>query len=156
VLLRYKSDGSVDTSFNRIDKLTTAVGTGDCHGEGVTVQDDGKIVVAGYSFNAGGQSCITVLRYRKDGSLDPSFADAGKVTTSIGTNYAIAKSVTMQSDGKIIVAGDSFIDSSNNDFAVVRYNANGTLDTSFNGTGKTTADIGAHELVRSVPKLSDV
>src|SRR5438876_3596981 len=129
-LVRYNSDGSLDTSLNGSGKVTTAVGTGTCKGEGVALQSDGKIVVVGYSFNAGGQSCFTVLRYRTDGSLDTSFADSGKVVTCIA-KYSSADSVTMQSDGKIVVAGNSFIDGNNNDFAVIRYNANGTVDTNF-------------------------
>ena len=149
-LVRYNSDGSLDTSLNSSGKLTTAVGTGTCKSEGVALQGDGKIVVAGYSFNAAGQCSFTVLRYRTDGSLDATFADSGKVTTSIGGKNDSAESVVMQSDGKIVVAGYSFIDSNNNDFAVVRYNPNGTLDPSFNETGKATADFGARDLGRSV------
>ena len=153
-LVRYNADGSLDTSFNGSGKLTTAVGK-DCHGKGVALQGDGKIVVAGYSFKAGGGQCFTVLRYTADGSLDTSFADSGKVTTNVGTKYASAESVTIQSDGKIVVAGDSFNASGNNDFAVVRYNANGTLDMSFNETGKATADFGAHDYGRSVAVHGD-
>src|SRR6266481_7735356 len=123
-LVRYNVDGSLDKSFNGTGKVITAVGDGDCKGQGVALQSDGKIVVAGYSFNAGGWSCFTVLRYRTDGSLDTSFADSGKLTTCIGKNSS-ADSVAMQSDGKIVVAGNSFIDGKNNDFAVVRYDANG-------------------------------
>src|SRR6476620_11294956 len=148
-LVRYNSDGSLDTSLNSKGTITTAVGKGTCKGEGVALQEDGKIVVVGYSFNTGGQSCFTVLRYGTDGSLDTSFADSGKVVTSVAKNGS-ADSVSMQGDGKIVVAGNSFIDGGNNDFAVVRYNANGTLDTSFNETGKTTADFGAHDFGQSV------
>ena len=153
-LVRYNSDGSLDTSLNGSGKVTTAVGAGDCHGEGMALQGDGKIVVAGYSFNAGGYCCFTVLRYTADGSLDTSFADSGKVTTSIGDKNARAESVTIQGDGKIVVAG-WFNASSNNDFAVVRYNANGTLDTSFNETGKATADFGADAYGQSVAVYGD-
>jgi uncharacterized delta-60 repeat protein len=153
-LVRYNSDGSLDTSFNSSGKVTTAVGTGTCKAEGVALQDDGKIVVAGYSFNAGGQSCFTVLRYGADGNLDTSFGDSGKVITSVAKNGS-ADSVAMQSDGKIVVAGNSFRDGGNNDFGVVRYNANGTLDTTFNGTGKATADFGAHDLGHSVAVHGD-
>jgi len=138
-LVRYNSDGSLDNSLNSSGKVTTAVGTGTWGGQGVALQSDGKIVVAGFSKNATGWSCFTVLRYGADGSLDTSFADSGKVTTNVGTKNSQAESVTMQSDGKILVAG-WFNASDNNDFAVVRYNANGTLDTSFNETGKATAD----------------
>jgi uncharacterized delta-60 repeat protein len=154
-LVRYNSDGSLDTSLNSSGKVTTAVGTGDCHGEGMALQGDGKIVVAGYSFNAGGQSCFTVLRYTADGSLDTSLAASGKLTTNVGTKYASAESVTIQSDGKIVVAGNSFNASGNNDFAVVRYNANGTLNTSFNETGKAIADFGADDYGRSVAVYVD-
>ena len=122
--------------------------------KGWRCRSDGKIVVVGYSFNAGGQSCFTVLRYGADGSLDTSFGDSGKVTTTVAKD-SNADSVAMQSDGKIVVAGNSFIDGNNNDFAVVRYNANGTLDTSFNETGKATADFGAHDLGHSVAVHGD-
>ncbi len=154
-LVRYNSDGSLDTSLNGSGKVTTAVGTGTCKSEGVASQDDGKNVVAGYSFNAAGQCSFTVLRYDADGSLDTSFGDAGKVTTSVGGKNDSAQSVTMQSDGKIVVAGNSFIDSNNSDFAVVRYNANGTLDPSFNKNGKATADFGAHDHGHSVAVHGD-
>ena len=153
-LVRYNSDGSLDTSFNSNGKVTTAVGTGTCKGEGVALQDDGKIVVAGHSFNAAGQSCFTVLRYGTNGSLDTSFADSGKVVTSVAKNGS-ADSLAMQGDGKIVAAGNSFIEGGNNDFGVVRYNANGTLDTIFNGTGKATADFGAHDLGHSVAVHGD-
>ena len=153
-LVRYNSDGSLDTTLNGSGKLTTAVGTGDYHGKGMALQGDGKIVVTGYSFKAGGGLCFTVLRYRTDGSLDTSFGDAGKVTTSVGSNNDSAESVIIQGDGKIVVAG-WFNASSNNDFAVVRYNANGTLDTSFNETGKAAADFGADAYGRSVAVYGD-
>ena len=158
-LVRYNSDGSLDTTLKGSGKLTTAVGTGDCHGEGVALQEDGKIVVVGYSFNASslsstsGQLCSTVLRYTADGSLDTNLADSGKVTTCIGAKYASAESVTIQSDGKIVVAGKSV--SANDDFAVVRYSVNGTLDTSFNETGKAIADFGADDYGRSVAMRRD-
>jgi len=153
-LVRYNSDGKLDTTLNGNGKVTTAVGTGTCKGERVALQGDGKIVVVGYSFNADGQSCFTVLRYGDDGSLDTSFGDSGKVITTVA-KHSSAKSVAIQSDGKIAVVGNAFIDGKNNDFAVVRYNANGILDSSFNRTGKATADIGARDLGNSVAVNSD-
>ena len=153
-LVRYNSDGSLDTTLNGSGKVTTAVGTGTSVGEGMALQEDGKIVVVGHSFNAGEQSCFTVLRYNADGSLDKGFADSGNATTCVAKNSS-ADSLAVQSDGKIVVAGNSFIDGGNNDFSVVRYSTNGTLDTSFNETGKATADFGAHDFGQSVAVYGD-
>src|SRR5262245_50697337 len=68
-LVRYNADGTLDTSFNGTGKITTAVGEGDCKAEGLALQSDGKIVVAGYSFKPGGRDRaeFTLLRYNPDG-----------------------------------------------------------------------------------------
>src|SRR3954469_15684356 len=134
-LVRYNVDGSLDKSFNGTGKVITAVGDGDCKGEGLALQSDGKIVVAGYSFKPGGKDRaeFTVLRYNPDGTLDSGFGESGKVTSEIGGSSDSANSVALQSDGKIVVAGYTFAPG-NNDFAVARYDGNGRLDTSFNGT----------------------
>jgi len=81
------------------------------------------------------------------GELDITFGVNGKVTTSIGTNFrALANAVAFQADGKIVAAGYSLIgtdpNTSNNDFAVVRYNADGSLDTTFGSGGIVTTPIG--------------
>ena len=75
------------------------------------------------------------------GALDPSFGQGGKVTTTIGLGYEGAKALAVQPDGKIVVVGYSS-SGSNNDFALARYNPNGSLDTSFSGDGKQTTDFG--------------
>src|SRR5206468_6375540 len=106
-LVRYNSDGSPDTSLNSSGKVTTAVGTGTCKGEGVALQEDGKIVVVGHSFNAESQSCFAVIRYGTDGSLDTSSGVSGKTTTAVAKE-SNANSVAMQSDGMIVVAGNAF------------------------------------------------
>jgi uncharacterized delta-60 repeat protein len=152
-LVRYNADGTLDTSFNGTGKIITAVGEGDCKAEGLALQSDGKMVVAGYSFTSG-RSEFTVLRYNVDGTLDPGFGESGKVTTGIGGKSDTANSVALQSDGEIVVAGYAFAPG-NNDFAVARYNANGSLDTAFNGTGKATADFSKLDYGRSVAVQSD-
>ena len=83
----------------------------------------------------------------QDGTLDTLFGIGGKVTTQIGPGYDAAYSVAIQSDGKIVVAGESYISGSpsnlNNDIALVRYNVNGSLDDSFGAGGIVTTPIGS-------------
>ena len=135
-LVRYNADGTLDTSFGGTGKVTTDVGASHDQGGTVALQADGKIVVAGWVYN-GANNDFGVVRYNADGSLDTTFNGTGKVTTAIGAGEEQVRSVTLQADGKIVVAGSSY-NGANYDFALVRYNTNGSLDTTFNGTGKVT------------------
>ena len=65
------------------------------------------------------------------------------VTTPIGTADDVGRKVLVQADGKIVVAGYSVGSTTGQDFAVVRYNLDGSLDTTFGGTGKVTTDLGS-------------
>ncbi|MCU7842016.1 MAG: DUF4347 domain-containing protein, partial [Candidatus Thiodiazotropha sp. (ex Troendleina suluensis)] len=143
-LVRYNSDGSLDTTFDTDGIVTTLISTGSDIGNSVTVQADDKILVAGYSYGpASSTSEFTLIRYNTDGSLDTTFDTDGIVITDIGTSSNdIGNSVTLQPDGKILVAG-----SSDSDFALVRYNSDGSLDATFDGNsgfgnGIVTTDIG--------------
>jgi uncharacterized delta-60 repeat protein len=127
------------TFFNNDGKVTTPIGSYDDWGQSVTLQPDGKILVAGYTWN-GSDWDFALVRYNSDGSLDTSFDGDGKVTTPIGTSYDDAESVTLQPDGKILVAGHT--QGSSWDFALARYNSDGSLDTTFGGSGKVTTPIG--------------
>ena len=131
-LVRFNADGSLDTSFAGTGKVTTDFG-GDESAADLAIQGDGKIVVVG---KRNSPSIAVLSRYNPDGSLDASFGGTGKVTTTVGT-VASANSVAIQNDGKIVVAGLTTT-GADFDFAVVRFNADGSLDTSFGGTGKVT------------------
>jgi uncharacterized delta-60 repeat protein len=140
-IVRYNTDGSLDVAFDGDGKVTTDIGTGIDIGRSVTVQSNGKILVAGEAWTVGsGNPEFALARYNTDGSLDTSFDGDGKVTTAIGASYNYGQDVAVQADGKILVAGFSWI--SDGDFALVRYNVNGSLDTSFDGDGKLTTAIG--------------
>src|SRR5438309_1488545 len=78
------------------------------------------------------------------GDLDTTFNGTGKVITDFAGANDQAGSVALQSDGKIVVAGSSD-PGGNLDFALARYNADGSLDTTFGGTGKVTTDFGSRE-----------
>jgi len=146
-VVRYNPNGGLDTTFNGTGKVTTHIRTnfagswGDWedYGEDVVVQPDGKIVVIGSSNVSPGIAYgeITVVRYHSDGSLDTTFNNTGKVMLdSGGVGQQIATAVVLQPDGKIVVAGQNSLS-----FIVTRYNPNGDLDTTFNGTGKVTLPI---------------
>src|SRR5262249_13154175 len=85
---------------------------------------------------------FAVARFNPNGSLDTTFGPKGSglvITDVGGGGFTEAWAVVLQSDGKIIAAGDRY--GSNEDFALVRYNANGTLDTSFGTGGIVTTDL---------------
>ena len=147
--------GDLDRSFGGTGKVITAIGTGNDFGESVAVKSEGKIVVAGASHN-GSNYDFALARYNADGTLDTSFGNGGKVTTAIGTGRDSANTLAIQSDGKIVVAGLADNASAIPEFALVRYHPNGTLDTSFNGTGKVTTSVFGHQdVVKCVVVQSD-
>src|SRR3982751_1987778 len=133
----------LDTTFGGDGIVTTSFGgtNASYQARSVVIQSDGKIVAAGTGtsefFGFG------LARYNTDGSLDTSFGIGGKVTTSIGVSDDGAYSVAIQSDGKIVAAGGTLLHYCNNgvcdyDFALIRYNTDGSLDTSFDGDGIVT------------------
>ncbi|GAA4933570.1 calcium-binding protein [Streptomyces coeruleoprunus] len=127
---RFRSDGTLDAGFGGDGTVTTSF-AGEDSGRGVAVQSDGRIVVAGYS-----GLTWALARYLPDGTPDPDFSGDGRVTTSF-VNFGRAYDVTLQSDGRIIGAGDA-----DTDFALVRYRSDGNLDTTFGGgDGKVVTDI---------------
>ena len=155
-VVRYNPDGSLDTTFDGDGKVTTAVLSSGDSASSVAIQTDGKIVVGGRS-NSGSKVDFALVRYNPDGSLDTTFDGDGKVTTTIlsSSTNEDGKSVAIQPDGKIVLGGFSH-NGSNYDFAVVRYNADGSLDTSFSGDGKlTTAVLSADDYALSVAILPD-
>jgi uncharacterized delta-60 repeat protein len=136
-LIRLNSDGTLDTSFNGNGKIVTPIVGGTINEEvfAVAIQPDGKIVAAGHN-----GADFAVLRFNPNGSFDTTFDSDGIATTSIGSQRDEASSVALQSDGKIVLGG--FANSGSfNQAAIVRYNPDGSLDTTFDGDGKTTIDI---------------
>ncbi|MCB8920828.1 MAG: hypothetical protein H6662_04515 [Ardenticatenaceae bacterium] len=118
-LVRYNSDGSLDSSFDGDGVVITSISGSADEIWGIALQSDGKIVVSGDS--DGG---VTIARYNSDGSLDASFGSGGIIAIPVGQGDGNA--VRIQSDGKIVVAGQ---------FAVIRLNADGSLDTTFDSDG---------------------
>ena len=144
---RYNTNGLPDTSFGSSGVVVTPLSNCSDFALSVAVQADGKIVVAGF-FVGSVQNCssgpghsFAVVRYNPNGSLDTTFGGTGKVITPLNNENAIARSVAIQADGKIVVAGDSY-GSSGGGSAVIRFNTNGSLDTSFDNDGIVTTGAG--------------
>lgn len=137
-VLRFLANGTPDASFDGDGRAFISFGD-DASAAAMVIQSDGKVVVAG-SVSSGGYSDFALTRLNVDGSLDSSFNGTGKVVTSLDTAYDDAEAVALQSDGKIVVAG-YISGGAGGDYALARYLADGSLDTSFNGTGKVVASI---------------
>jgi uncharacterized delta-60 repeat protein len=135
-VLRYLSDGSLDTAFDGDGIVTTAIGPGDDMAYGLAVQPDGKIVVTGEASTACCGQDTAVLRYLDDGSLDPDFGGGSGMTwVAVGPGDSYGGAVAVQADGKIVVAGAGTFDGGDLDFAVFRLLPDGLIDASFGAGG---------------------
>ncbi len=189
-VVRYNTDGSLDTTFGTGGRVATNINNTDYLSDSI-IQADGKIVAAGYSTDAlANVKQATIVRYKSDGSLDETFGAGGKVIRATTTNsdareaaiqadgkiivvgegiaplrYTangafetafpttgafFAHSVKIQSDGKIVVGGGEIGSDGNSDFVVVRYQADGTLDTSFGTNGKVKTDVSGSTAIEQI------
>ena len=138
---RYTTDGELDASFGEGGKVITTLTTSDDHAFDVEIQRDGKIVVGG---GVSGHYVFGLARYNSDGSLDAGFGQGGTVLTQIPDRNAFAFGIALQPNGKILAAGDAMgFFPFNIDFALARYNADGSLDSSFGDGGIILTDFGS-------------
>ena len=141
-VIRLKSDGAMDSSFNETGKIIIPLGNGNDESRSFTFDGDGKILIAGFSYN-GKNNNFSVARLNADGSLDNTFSTDGKILIpSDGIDKA--KGLIIDPTGKVLIAGSSF-NGNANDFSIVRLNADGDFDSSFNGTGKLIIPVGNNE-----------
>jgi len=134
-------DGDLDPTFGADGKVLTDFDHSTDIANAVAIQADGKLVVVGttYRDNDFSNEDFAVARYNPDGTLDKTFGAGGKVQTDFPGLAAVASSVVIQPDGKIVVAGGAFpLFTFLGDFKLVRYNSNGSLDTSFGDGGIVT------------------
>ncbi len=135
-LMRLNANGTLDTSFGNGGSVVTAI-SASVSARQVVLQPDGKILVAGESWTQGTNSNITLVRFTSNGALDTTFNSTGYVTQNIsGASYEYGGDLALQPDGKIIVSGSTAADfATQSDGVLMRFNTNGSLDTTFNGTG---------------------
>jgi len=145
-LARYHPDGTLDASFGVGGRVTTDFPGLAAVPSAVVIQPDGKILVAGGAFPLFTfLGDFKIVRYNPDGSLDAGFGAGGIVTTSFPGQGSYAFALALQPDGKIVAAGTDFVDfssedSSDTDFALARYNPDGSPDAGFGAGGQVTTD----------------
>ena len=139
-LARYQKDGALDPGFGSGGTVTTSF-TGHAFASAVVRQTDNELVAAGTADHE-----FALARYTKTGSLDPTFGLGGKVVTAFGTFEDEAQALLLQPDGKLVAAGVTFDSTGTTaDFALARYNPDGTLDSTFGVGGKVTTDFGGRD-----------
>ena len=146
-LARYDADGSLDSTFGTGGKVTLDFNGGSDNAWGLALTPDGKIVAGGNETDGTGQR-FAVARFNPDGSLDTDFNTAGMVTGFAAGSHAYA--VKVDGLGRITAAGDD-----GGDFALARYEPDGSLDTGFGSSGTITTDFGSSDWAFSIALTSD-
>ncbi|MES2617629.1 MAG: T9SS type A sorting domain-containing protein [Bacteroidota bacterium] len=137
-VVRYKQNGTLDSTFSNDGIQTTAIDTGNGLATSVHVLKDGKILLVGYhNYNA--QTDCAMAQYKANGQLDSSFGTNGKVIADIGGIDRIY-CATVQPDDKIVVAGNIY--TSDYAFGIARFTKTGILDTAFSSDGKLSVSYG--------------
>ncbi len=151
-LARHNTDGTLDNTFGRNGKVTTVFGVSSAI-QAITLQNDGKIIAAGYTSDSTAESRFAVVRYWPSGVLDTTFGDKGRVSTNFGPYSSWASAIMVQPDGKILVGGIHYTFAAfnfNGLVALARYTTAGVLDSTFNATGKIIQDV--HKQYADLPK----
>jgi len=133
-IIRYNTNGTIDTSFANGNGYNTFLFSGTVNkAYDLSIQNDNKILMCGITlFNS--QYDLALLRINSNGIIDTTFGINGKITTNISIFESLF-SLTLQSDGKIIVAGETLNDNYDTDICVIRYLSNGIIDTTFGNNG---------------------
>lgn len=136
-IARHNQDGTLDTSFGSNGRVTneSIFGIG-----AFATQPDGKILVGGPSTDGvHNYFTYTLARFNPDGSQDVGFGTGGMARADFGSNGQV-HSIAVQSNGKIVTAGEVSVAPNSLDFGLARFNPNGSLDQSFGAGGKLLVD----------------
>ena len=137
-LARYTSRGQLDGTFGQAGFTITDLGSDDV-ASGVALTPDGHIAIAGYTLGARVNRDFLLARYTARGDLDTAFGDHGAVKTDLGSGDDFAENLLVDGRGRFVLLGRT-TSATILDMALVRYDAEGNLDTGFDGDGIVTAD----------------
>src|SRR5215467_4641280 len=152
---RQSAAGDLDLSFGIGGKVITDFSGNDDTAAAVAIQQDGKIIAGGTSTAAGGNSDFALARYNSDGSLDQNFGSNGKVTTDFFQGSDLLHAIAIDSDGRIVAAGSASRPGQRPEFALARYNPDGSLDTTFGASGKTTTNLSGDDAAYGIALAAD-
>jgi uncharacterized delta-60 repeat protein len=150
-LRKFNNDGTIDTAFGQQGAATTHIGATNNEAKAVAIQTDGKIIQVGVTRDDiyGFDDCV-IVRYNQDGSLDSSFNQTGIIRISLSESYDFATSVIIQEDNKILIAGSAQNTLYNYNLALIRFNIDGTLDSTFGTNGIVLTDLSGGDFGNSV------
>ncbi|HEX6426129.1 MAG TPA: hypothetical protein VF008_00535, partial [Niastella sp.] len=156
-LLRYMPDGTLDPNFGTSGVVKVRNSNDDAIAYAVKILSDNTILAAGYAWNPANSTFdIALVKLDEDGDPITTFGPQGNgwILTPVGSARDEARSIAVQADGKIILAGFSNMGANGNDFTVVRYSSNGILETGVGafggGTGMVTTSINGDDEAYSV------
>ena len=161
-LIKVTSNGTLDPSFGQNGMVKTNLNGSPSLIHSLAIQSDGKILAMG-QIELAGQYAFLVMRYAANGSLDSSFGSGGIVSTHL-TGFDPAWAGALLSNGKIVLAGSSYVQNGTSTYtsksSFVKYNADGSLDTTFGTSGKIQQNINSDGLqnqdsIRSIIETSD-
>jgi uncharacterized delta-60 repeat protein len=138
---RLNPDGSPDVGFGGSGVVVTDAGADEEIANGVAVQSDGRIVACGYTSRDPDGQRFALARYEPDGTPDATFGEGGLVTTSFPYGGGAANAVAIQPDGKMVAVGSANDAAGFEDFALARYNTDGSPDGSFGADGVALTDL---------------
>lgn len=137
MLARFYADGRLDSSFAQNGFAIIDISSDD-RAFSIDLQNDDKIIIAGF-VNINNWD-FAVLRFNSNGLLDNTFGNNGIVINDFDGDIDVAFSIKTQSDSKIIACGWTFSNASWN-FAMIRYNSDGSLDQNFGNKGIVITDV---------------
>ncbi|MBK9097422.1 MAG: T9SS type A sorting domain-containing protein [bacterium] len=153
MVARFNPNGSLDNTFGTNGIVSTQVGTS-CGSNSMKIQNDGKIIVAGGMMDSQGYQHFLTIRYNSDGSLDNTFGTGGIVTTTVGTGFQWGWDLAIQ-NAKIVVGGIQQL-SSAQEFVLIKYNSDGSIDNTFGASGVVHAmPLGISDYLRSISLQTD-